>query len=136
MSKAAEQNKIEKPVENVTEPKTGEGGETSVPYQRFKNVIDQKNELEQQIAAYRERYGEISNSQNRQPAEQNQLQFNEQVIKQLEDAISQRAMQISGLSKEDVELQRMQALQNQSVNAYNEYFAQKQATSNFDAVKQ
>lgn len=146
--------------------------ETSVPYQRFKDVIDQKGELEKQIAAYRERYGDISAPQ----AQPSQPQFNEQVISQIEDAITKRAMAISGMSKEDVEnldyidesdprislwnhakefsnaaiygemvanhvaqqqeLQRMQALQNQAVSAYNDYFAQKQATNNFDAIRQ
>ena len=103
-------------------------------------------------------------------------QFNSDVIKQIDDVITQRALAISGLAKEDVEgidyledddprislwnharelskatvyndiltnhiaqqqeLQRMQYLQNQSVNDYNNYVAQKQVAENFDAVRQ
>lgn len=187
MKKASEISNTPKPAETPptetpVETKTDDT-ETAVPYKRFKEIIDQKNELAQQIAAYRERYGEISSqapTQNQPtPQEmpvQNAPQFNAEVIKQIDDAIKQRAMAISGLSKEDVEsmdyfedgdpriqlwqharklseasvyndiianhvaqqqeLQRMQYLQNQSVNDYNNYVAQKQASENFDAVRQ
>ncbi|MBQ9488266.1 MAG: hypothetical protein IJU91_10805 [Selenomonadaceae bacterium] len=187
MKKAAEISNASKPAEGPqtetpAETKTDDA-ETAVPYKRFKEIIDQKNELAQQIAAYRERYGDISQSQapaqNQPPQEmpvQNAPQFNAEVIKQIDDTITQRAMAISGLSKEDVEsmdyfedgdprialwqharklseasvyndiianhvaqqqeLQRMQYLQNQSVNDYNNYVAQKQADENFDAVRQ
>ena len=189
MAKAAEISNTTKPVESTTEKtsesNTEDNGETAVPYKRFKEIIDQKNELAQQIAAYRERFGYISsqasvpNTPQQAPQEmpvQNTPQFNAEVIKQIDDAITQRAMAISGLSKEDVDsmdyfedndprigiwnhakklseasvyndiitnhvaqqqaLQRMQYLQNQSVNDYNNYVAQKQAAENFDAVRQ
>ena len=176
MAKAAVQN--EPPAEN---PAPAEN-ETSVPYKRFKETLDQKNEISQQLAAYRERYGDLSSqvpAQNPPPQTEPQNympQFNADVVKQIDDAITQRAMAISGLSKEDVEsidyfedddprislwnharelskatvyndivanhyaqqqeLQRMQMLQNQSVNDYNNYVAQKQATENFEAIRQ
>lgn len=129
------------------------------------------------MAAYRERYGDISAQtqpqnyqQQTQPPKQEvppqnyMPQFNSDVIKQIDDVITQRALAISGLSKEDIdgidyledndprislwnharelskatvyndilpnyiaqqqELQRMQYLQNQSVNDYNNYVAQ------------
>ena len=183
MKKAAEFSNAPKPAEEkLLENKTDDAEETAVPYKRFKDIIDQKNELTQQIAAYRERFGDISSqapTQNQSTKEipiQNTPQFNAEVIKQIDDAITQRAMAISGLSKEDVDsidyfedndprigiwnhakklseasvyndiitnhiaqqqaLQRMQYLQNQSVNDYNNYVAQKQATENFDAVRQ
>ena len=174
MSKAAQ---IETPAEN---PPTESENETSVPYKRFKETLDQKNELDHQLAAYRERYGDIS-AQNqtappKQDTPQNPMpQFNSDVVKQIDDAIVQRAMAISGLSKEDVEgidyledgdprislwnharelskatvyndivanhlaqqqeLQRMQLLQNQSINDYNNYVAQKQAAENFEDIR-
>ena len=110
MSKAAV--KSETPAEN---PPTESENETSVPYKRFKETLDQKNEISQQLAVYRERYGDISAQtpqQNYQqqtpppqtPPPQNYMpQFNSDVVKQIDDAITQRAMAISGLSKEDVE---------------------------------
>lgn len=176
---------IETPAENSDT--TESENETSVPYKRFKETLDQKNEISQQLAAYRERYGDLSaqtpqqNFQQQNTSYQNEPQnympqFNSDVVKQIDDAITQRAMAISGLSKEDVEsidyfedddprislwnharelskatvyndivanhyaqqqeLQRMQMLQNQSVNDYNNYVAQKQATENFEAIRQ
>ena len=116
MAKAAEISNTTKPVESTTEKtsesNTEDNGETAVPYKRFKEIIDQKNELAQQIAAYRERFGDISSQapiQNQTPQTpkempiQNTPQFNADVIKQIDEAITQRAMAISGLSKEDVD---------------------------------
>lgn len=190
MAKAAAQN--ETPAENPApqpESNAETAEETSVPYKRFKETLDQKNEIAQQLAAYRERYGDISaqtQPQNYQqqtqtpkqevPPQNYMPQFNSDVIKQIDDVITQRALAISGLSKEDIdgidyledndprislwnharelskatvyndilanhiaqqqELQRMQYLQNQSVNDYNNYVAQKQVAENFDAVRQ
>lgn len=185
MKKAAA--KTETPAENPA-PQSDSEIESSVPYKRFKEVIDKKNELTQQLNAYRERYGDISaqappqNFQQQTAQPQNlppQIQspkFDANVISQIDDAITQRALAISGLSKEDIEgidyledddpkislwnharklseasvyndiianhiaqqqeLQRMQYLQNQSVNDYNNYVTQKQAAENFEAVKQ
>ncbi len=90
----------EKPADNVT-----------IPYARFKEVTDQKNETEKLLAAYRERYGDLNSqpqqnfSQSQQPA-QPQFQpssIDENFTKQIDDAIKQTAMQMSGLSNEDVE---------------------------------
>ena len=183
MTKASAQNS-ETPDENPA-PETPETeSETSVPYKRFKETLEQKNDLAQQLAAYRERYGELSSQsphesqppKNDTPQQNFMPQFNADAIKQIDDAIKQRAMQISGLSKEEIdgidyfddddprislwnharelskatvyndivanhiaqqqELQRLQYLQNQSVNDYNNFVAQRQAAENFDAVRQ
>lgn len=179
MTKAAAQT--ETSAENSAPNPAESENETSVPYKRFKETLDQKNEIAQQLAAYRERYGDISAQtqpapKTEPPAQNYMPQFNSDVVKQIDDAITQRAMAISGLSKEDVEgidyledddprislwnharelskatvyndivanhyaqqqeLQRMQMLQNQSVNDYNNYVAQKQAAENFDAIRQ
>ena len=112
MTKAAA--KTETPAENPA-PQSDSEIESSVPYKRFKEVIDKKNELTQQLNAYRERYGDISkqappqNFQQQTAQPQNlppQIQspkFDANVISQIDDAITQRALAISGLSKEDVE---------------------------------
>lgn len=91
--------------------------DTSIPYKRFKEVIDKKNETEKLLAQYRERYGELDappqNFQSQslpkaanppqQIPPQEPPQLSENDIKQLDEIITQRAMQISGLSKEDIE---------------------------------
>ena len=102
----------EKPVEN---PATDN---VTIPYARFKEVNDKKNESEKLLAAYRERYGDL-NSQAQTPPPQNSFQTQAQPIqtppqfqppsidenftKQIDEAIKQTAMQMSGLSKEDVD---------------------------------
>ena len=182
MSKAAAKNP-DPPADNPP-PDSDTSTETSVPYKRFKETLEQKNELAQQLAYYRERYGDISSQTNQQsqppkqdtPPQNSMPQFNSDIIKQIDDAITQRALQISGLSKDDIdgidylddddpkiglwnharelskatvyndivsnhiaqqqELQRMQYLQSQSVASYNDFVAQRQATENFDAVRQ
>ena len=95
-------------------PKTEDSGETSVSYKRFKETLDQKNELAQQLAAYREKYGDMSaqpqtpqqnfpqQTQQATPQQPRQPQLNAETMKQIDDVITQFAMEISGLSKEDV----------------------------------
>ena len=87
------ENKTETPPDNVT-----------IPYQRFKEVTDQKNETEKLLAAYRERFGDLNSAQNQPPAPQFQPpSIDENFAKQIDTAINQRAMQMSGFTKEDVE---------------------------------
>lgn len=95
----------EKPPENPTPTDN-----VSVPYARFKEVNDKKNETEKLLVAYRERYGDLQSapqqnfSQPQQPPPQFQPPaIDENFSKQIDDAITQMAMQMSGLSKEDVE---------------------------------
>ena len=85
------------PTDNVT-----------IPYLRFKEVNDKKNEAEKILAAYRERYGELntqsqSSTPQTQPPQFQPPSLDENFTKQIDDAITQTAMNISGLSKEDVE---------------------------------
>ena len=58
MTKAAAQT--ETSAENSAPNPAESENETSVPYKRFKETFDQKNEIAQQLAAYRERYGDFS----------------------------------------------------------------------------
>lgn len=99
-----------------------------IPYSRFKQTIDQKNELatkanefEKQLAAYKQRFGDLNSSpqnnfqpqQNfQQPTEnftpQSQPQplqkfFSEDDAKQIDEAIKKTAMQMTGFSQEDVD---------------------------------
>ena len=95
------ETEFEKPAEN---PATDN---VTIPYSRFKEVTDKKNESERLLAAYRERYGDLNTppqTQNQQSAPQFQPNsIDENFTKQVDDAITQTAMQISGLSKEDVD---------------------------------
>ena len=81
----------------------------TIPYSRFKEISDQKTESEKLLAAYRERFGDLNSVP---PQSQNQAQYqpqfqppsiDENFSKQIDDAITQNAMKISGLSKEDVD---------------------------------
>lgn len=97
--------------------------DVKVSYSRFKETLDQKNEIERQLAAYREKFGDInaqpqaqpnySPQQNYQPQQgyqQPQQQtappvqnLTEDLIKNFEDAITYGAKQLSGFSDEQVD---------------------------------
>lgn len=104
MQKSEAEN--EKPAE---EPASNDN--VTIPYARFKEVNDKKNETEKLLAAYRERYGDLNSQtsqQNFSQPQQSAPQFqppsiDENFSKQIDDAITQTAMQMSGLSKEDIE---------------------------------
>ena len=108
-STAENSTETEKPVEKTVENPATDN--VTIPYARFKEVNDKKNESERLLAAYRERYGDL-NSQAQTPPTQNSFQpppqfqppsIDENFTKQIDDAIKQTAMQMSGLSKEDVD---------------------------------
>lgn len=167
--------------------------DVKVSYSRFKETLDQKADIERQLAAYREKFGDInaqpqgSPQQSYQPPQGYQPQqaqqqpppvqnLNEDIIKNFEDAINYGAKQLSGFSDEQVEeldylddddprlkqwqfakriaesavynnfiseqiahqqeMQRRALMQNQSVNAFNDYVARQQADENFNAIRQ
>ena len=130
MKKSAEQNPVPETQNDVDEVDddgnyTGEKdlSKVKIPYSRFKQTIDKKNELETRatdaeklLEEYKKRYGDLnSQPQNnyqqnyQQPAKnlvQNQLPqkfFGEDDAKQIDEAIKQTAMQMTGLSAEDVD---------------------------------
>lgn len=87
-----------------------------IPYQRFKQQVDKANDLEAQLAAYRQKFGDINSTPptqqqpqpqqappQPQPAPQPQMQFSPAVAEQIQAAIKQRAMQLTGMSEDDVE---------------------------------
>ena len=96
MQKSAEPEP-EKPAENPAP-----ADNVTIPYARFKEVTDKKNESEKLLAAYRERYGDLNAPAQPQPQFQPNS-IDENFTKQIDDAITQTAMQLSGLSKEDVD---------------------------------
>lgn len=146
MEKSAVQNKENEPVaefDDVDDDGNYKGekdlSKVKIPYSRFKQAIDKKNEsetkmseMEKQLAAYRQRFGDI-NSQNQQQTfqpqsnfQQNYQQFNQPVqnpsqqtqeenqqtvqkffgeddAKQIDEAIKNVAMQMTGFSEEDAD---------------------------------
>ena len=108
-STAENSTETEKPVEKTVENPATDN--VTIPYARFKEVNDKKNESERLLAAYRERYGNLNSQAQTTPTQnfsQTQPQFqppsiDENFTKQIDDAIKQTAMQMSGLSKEDVD---------------------------------
>lgn len=82
----------------------------TIPYSRFKEVTDKKNESERLLAAYRERYGDLNTQPQQTPIQQQEIPaqvqpptLDENFAKQIDDAIKQNALKISGLSKEEIE---------------------------------
>lgn len=128
MEQATQPAAPEKPADSPVD--ANDPNDVKVSYSRFKETLDQKNDLEQQLAAYREKFGDI-NSQSQtpqQPPQQDYQQPNYQqaqtqqqpqapqqqqappiqnltadLIKNFEDAINYGAKQLSGFSDEQVE---------------------------------
>ena len=134
MAKSAEQNstQVESEFDEVDDDGNYMGekdlSRVKIPYSRFKQTIDKKNELEnkakdfeKKLEIYRQRYGDLdSNSQNisqqnfqqqnfQQPPQDTQAQtpaqpryFNEEDVKNIDEAIKATTMQMTGFSQEDV----------------------------------
>lgn len=125
MAKSAEQNKSDTEFDEVDDEGNYSGDKdlsrVKISYSRFKQSIDQKNELankaseyEKQLAAYRQRFGDLNSQNNYQPAPQNFSQqpaqnqqepryFNADDAKQIDDAIRAIAMKMTGFSDEDID---------------------------------
>ena len=108
---------------------TGNGNvdNVKIAYSRFKETLDKQKDAEKQLAAYRARFGDlnaqsITPQNNFQPALQQDYQqqvqqnipetpteppqpryFSEDDAKQIDDAITQMTMQMTGLTQEDVD---------------------------------
>ncbi len=107
-------NEAEKPATD-SPVDANDPNDVKVSYSRFKETLDQKNDIERQLAAYREKFGDL-NAQpqaNYPPQDYRQAQqsppappvqnLTEDLIKNFEDAISYGAKQLSGFSDEQVE---------------------------------
>ena len=118
MAKAAQTQPSQNPSDNPVD--AGDPENVKVSYSRFKETLDQKNEFERELAAYRERYGSL-NAQPQTPPQENYQQapqpqqmppqqaappiqnITEDLIKNFEDAITYGAKQLSGFSDEQVD---------------------------------
>lgn len=99
-----------------------------VPYTRFKAEIDKKKDLEEKLAAYKEKYGDIPKENqpefqqppvpaaqqpaiNQQPAATqppvqqvpSMPKLDDNTMKQIDVAVRQQAMQMTGMTQEDLE---------------------------------
>ncbi|MBR4383780.1 MAG: hypothetical protein IKP64_09510 [Selenomonadaceae bacterium] len=128
ISEDVARNIMAKASQSTDAPKNSDGSpvdandpeNVKVSYSRFKETLDKKNEYEQELAAYRERYGSLNAQPQPQPQMQQPLQgsyqqapppqqqapiqnLTEDMIKNFEDAITYGAKQISGFSDEQVD---------------------------------
>lgn len=113
----ADQDSDNKPVEEQ-KPEPNQ----KIPYQRFKQQVDKANDLEAQLAAYRQKFGDINapapaaQQQPQQPpaaqpvqqqpqmAQQPQsMAFSPETMSQIQNLVKQRAMQIMGMTQDDVD---------------------------------
>lgn len=85
-----------------------------IPYKRFKQELDKKNELEErnreleaQLKAFRENSGSQSTTQpaqqDMQEAPKPQPTFNADVVNQINEAAKHQAMQMTGLTQDDLD---------------------------------
>ncbi len=117
MAKASQTQPTQNSTDNPVD--AGDPENVKVSYSRFKETLDQKNEFERELAAYRERYGSL-NAQPQTPPQDSYQQpqpqqmpppqaappiqnITEDLIKNFEDAITYGAKQLSGFSDEQVD---------------------------------
>lgn len=80
-----------------------------VPYERFQKVTKANQKLEEEIAAYRARYGALNQQQPQQPQQPPppppppQPQITKESAAEIKKAIDQQAMRLTGFSQEDVD---------------------------------
>ena len=116
MAKAAQPQPSQTPADNPVDADDPEN--VKVSYSRFKEALDQKNEFERELAAYRERYGSLNAQPSQAPPQDGYQQappqpqqqaappiqnITEDLIKNFEDAITYGAKQLSGFSDEQVD---------------------------------
>ena len=124
MAKAAQPQPSQNPTDNPVD--AGDPENVKVSYSRFKETLDQKNEFERELAAYRERYGSLNaqpqpsqtppqESYQQAPPQPQQQQMPPQqaappiqnitadMIQNFENAITYGAKQLSGFSDEQVD---------------------------------
>ena len=106
-------------------PSEGAPVNTTVPYPRFKEQVDKVNSMEEQLAAYRAKYGDLNSDQpaaapqqTEQPrqtqtpaptTQQNPTQqaggftpqFTPEISAKIDEAVRQKALQMTGMTAED-----------------------------------
>ncbi len=106
--------------ENSDNKPSESGRNTSIPYPRFKEQVDKSNALEQQLNAYRQRYGELTEQANANqaqqappqqqvpppeipPMEQAPMQITPEISKRIDEIVNQRALTMTGMTQEEVQ---------------------------------
>ena len=125
MEEMKQQEPPETPAEtDNSENKPSEGSAVKdIPYPRFKEVVDKKNAMQAELEAYRARFGELgANPQPQQPAQQpvqqpvqtmaqeppaqtsglGGMRFTPEVSEKIEEAVKQQALQMTGMTAEDL----------------------------------
>lgn len=105
MQKSAEETAGEQQAEQpAQEPKPQT--EESVPYARFKEKVDEANQLKALLAQYQQQAQAQQPHQRQpppQPPAQQQMKITPEVAQQLNDAIHGKAMQLSGLTQKEID---------------------------------
>jgi len=80
--------------------------EESVPYARFKEKVDEVNQLKAQLAEYQRRVQQqppLAPPPQMQPPQQPQVRITPEIAKKINDLVDSRAMSLSGLTAKEVE---------------------------------
>lgn len=94
---------------NTDEPNDSEIVKTpsqSIPYKRFKEVVDKRNDLEKQLEQYKARFGDVNAPlpQKEEPAPvKKPALINDDMAQQIEAAVRAEAMNITGFNPDDVD---------------------------------
>lgn len=95
MQKSAEEPAQEQQPAQEPKPQT----EESVPYARFKEKVDEANRLKALLTQYQQQ----AQAQQPQPPAQQQMKITPEVAQQLNNAIHEKAMQLSGLTQKEID---------------------------------
>ena len=102
------QPKVEEPQEESPPPEEKPQTQESVPYARFKEKVDEANQLKAQLAEYQRKAQQQQQSQQQQPPQQQkqfqppQFRITPEISDKINMAITAEAMALSGMSKDDV----------------------------------
>ena len=157
MAKSAEQNstQVESEFDEVDDDGnyTGEKdlSRVKIPYSRFKQTIDKKNELEnkakdfeKKLEIYRQRFGDLdSQPQNFQQQPQDTpaqtpaqpRYFNEEDVKNIDEAIKATTMQMTGFRRKMLTDWIISTQMAQSVNEFQNYTQQQTQAAEYEAVR-
>lgn len=79
----------------------------NIPYKRFKEVVDKRNDLEKQLEAYKARFGDVNAPIQKDELTPEPVQkpapINDDAVQQIEAAIKAEAMNITGFTADDVD---------------------------------
>lgn len=104
---AQPQESQEQPVEETpieTSEETKPQTPSNIPYARFKEKVDEVNQLKAQLAEYQRRAQQLQQQQTpaQQPVQQPQFRITPEISKKINEAITAEAMALTGFSQDDV----------------------------------